>query len=75
MLLKLLKVLMVFKFYIESANKSSLIELLTQLKVFSFKKMVSEDKTKFDNFYLRSKAELSIKGRLMMCLNQYILKL
>ena len=71
MLLKLLKVLMVLKFYIESANKS----MLTQLKGFSFKKMVSEDKTKFDNFYLRSKAELSIKGRLMMCLNQYILKL
>ena len=43
----------------ESAIKSKLIELLTQLRVFKFvstlvlmfKKIQSKDKTKYDNFY------------------------
>ena len=49
----------------ESAIKSNLIELLTQLKSFkfvttlvlAFKKVESKDKTKYDNFYSSSKAE------------------
>ena len=52
----------------ESTIKSKLIELSTQLKGFKFvktlvlvfKKRESEDETKFDNFYSRSKAELFI---------------
>ena len=52
----------------KSATKSKLIELLTQLKGFEFvttlvlmfKKMESEDKTKYDNFYSSSKAEIII---------------
>ena len=47
-----------------SAIKSKLIELLTQLREFKFvallalvfKKIESEDKTKYDNFYSSSKA-------------------
>ena len=47
---------------------SKLIELLTQLKGFKFvktlvlvlKKIESEDKTKYDNFYSSSKAEIII---------------
>ena len=49
----------------ESAIKSKLIELLTQLKGFKFvitvlvfKKIESEDKTKHDNFYSSSKADI-----------------
>ena len=50
----------------ESAIKSKLIELLTQLKGFKFvttlvlvfKKIESKDKTKYDNFYSSSKAEI-----------------
>ena len=52
----------------ESAIKSKLIELFTQLKGFKFvtilvlvfKKKETEGKTKFDNFYLSSKAEVII---------------
>ena len=52
----------------ESAIKSKLIELLTQLKHFKFvttlvlvfKKIESEDKTKYDNFYSSSKAEITM---------------
>ena len=52
----------------KSAIKSKLIELFTQLKRFKlvrtlalvFKKTESEDKIKFDNFYLHSKAEIII---------------
>ena len=52
----------------KSAIKSKLIELLTQLKGFKFvttlvlvfEKMESEDKTKFDHFYLSSKVEIII---------------
>ena len=52
----------------ESAIKSKLIELLTQLKGFKFvttlvlvfKKIESEDKGKRDHFYLSSKAEIII---------------
>ena len=53
----------------ESAIKSkSIEELLTQLKGFKFvttlvlvfKKIESEDKTKYDNFYSSSKAEIVI---------------
>ena len=52
----------------KSAIKSKLIELLTQLKDFKlmttlvlvFKKIEKEDKTKFDNFYSRSRAKLII---------------
>ena len=51
-----------------SAIKSKLIELLTQLKDFKFvatlvlvsKKIANEDKTKYDNFYSSSKAEIII---------------
>ena len=51
----------------ESAIKRKLIELLTQLKGFKFvttlvlvfKNKESEDKTKYDNFYSISKAEIS----------------
>ena len=39
----------------ESEVKSKLIELLTQLIVLVFKKIESEDKTNFDNFYSSSK--------------------
>ena len=50
----------------ESAIKSKLIELLTQLKYFEFvatlvlvfKKIERQDKTNVDNFYSSSKAEL-----------------
>ena len=50
----------------ESAVKSKLIELLTELKgfkfmtalVLAFKKIESEDKTKYDTFYSSSKAEI-----------------
>ena len=53
----------------KSAIKSKLIELFTQLKGFKFvrtlalvfKKTESEDKIKFGNFYLHSKAEIVIK--------------
>ena len=53
---------------VESAIKSKLIELLTQLKGFKlatvlvlvFKKIEKEDKTKYDNFYSSSKAEIII---------------
>ena len=49
--------------------ESKLIELLTQLKGFKFvstivlvyKKREKEDKTKYDNFYSNSKAEIIIK--------------
>ena len=52
----------------ESAIKSKLIELLTQLKGFKFvktlalvfKKIESEDKTKYDNFYSSSNSEIII---------------
>ena len=52
----------------ESAIKSKLIELLTQLKGFKFvttlvlvlKTIESEEKTKYDNFYSISKAEIII---------------
>ena len=52
----------------ESAIKRKLIELLIQLKRFKFvatfvlvfKKIESEDKTKYDNFYSNSKAEIII---------------
>ena len=52
----------------ESTIKSKLVELLTQLKGFEFvatlvlvfKKIKSEDKTKYDNFYSSSKAEIMI---------------
>ena len=52
----------------ESAIKSKPIELLTQLKGFKFvttlvlvfKKIESEDKTNYDNFYSSSKAEIKI---------------
>ena len=52
----------------ESAIKSKLIELLTQLKGFKFvatlvlvfKKIQSEQKTKYDSFYSRSKSEIII---------------
>ena len=52
----------------ESAIKSRLIELFTQLKGFKFvttlvlvfKKIESEDKTKYDNFYPSSKAEIIV---------------
>ena len=48
--------------------KSMLTDLLSQLKGFRFvttlvlvfKKIENEDKTKYDNFYSRSKAELII---------------
>ena len=48
--------------------KSKLTDLLTQLKGFRFvitlvlvfKKIESEDKTKYDNFYSSSKAEIII---------------
>ena len=53
---------------IESAIKSKLIELLTQLRGFKlvttlvlvFKKTKSKDKAKYDNFYSSSKAEIII---------------
>ena len=69
---------------IESAIKSKLIELLTQLRGFKlvttlvlvFKKTKSKDKAKYDNFYSSSKAEIIImKVTLKMCLNQSILQL
>ena len=49
--------------------ESKLIELLTQLKGFKFvstivlvyKKREKEDKTKYDNFYSNSKAEIIVK--------------
>ena len=49
--------------------ESKLIELLTQLKGFKFvstivlvyKKREKEDKTKYDNFYSNSKAEIIFK--------------
>ena len=52
----------------ESAIKSKLIELLTQLKGLKFvktlflvfKNIESEDKTKYDKFYSSSKAEMKI---------------
>ena len=52
----------------ESATESKLTELLNQLKgfkfvktlVLAFKKMESEDKTKYDNSYSNSKAEIII---------------
>ena len=52
----------------KSAIKSKLIDLLTQLKgfkfvtalVLEFKKIESEDKTKYDTFYSNSKAEIII---------------
>ena len=50
---------------IESAIKSKLIELLTQLKGFKFvtavfEKIEIKDKALFDNFYLNSKEEVAI---------------
>ena len=68
----------------ESAIKSKLMELLTELKRFKFlttlvllfKKVESEDKTKYDTFCSSSKAEtISMKVTLMMCFNQSIIKL
>ena len=52
----------------ESAIKSNLKDFLTQLKSFTFvttlalvfKKIESEDKTKYENFYSSSKAEIII---------------
>ena len=52
----------------ESAIKSKLMELLIQLKGFKFvttlvlvfKKIEREDKTKFENFYSRSKSEVIV---------------
>ena len=54
--------------YTESTTKSLLIDLLTQLKGFKFvttlflvlKKIESDDKIKYDNFYSSSKAEIII---------------
>ena len=54
----------------ESAIKGKLMQLLTQLKDFKlvttlvlvFKKIESEDKTKYDNFYSSSKEEMIING-------------
>ena len=65
----------------ESAIKSNLIELLTQLRGFKFvttlglvfKKIESKDKTKYDNFYSSSKAEIIINKRDIE--NQSILQL
>ena len=50
---------------IESAIKSKLMELLTQLKGFkfvtaAFEKIEIEDKEQFDSFYLNSKVEVAI---------------
>ena len=68
----------------ESAIKCNVIKLLTQLRGFTFvttlvllfKKIQSEDKTKYDNFYSSSKAEVIImKVTLMMCFNRSILQL
>ena len=63
----------------ESAIKSKLAELLSELRSFRFvatlvllfKKKESKDKTIYDNFYSHSK--LSMKVTLRMCLNQAIL--
>ena len=69
---------------IESAIKSKLMGLLTQLKDFKFvttlvlvfKKIEREDKTKYDNFYSTQEQKLeSMKVTSMMCLNQFILQL
>ena len=73
MLLKVIQVLTMLKFSIlliesESEIKSKLMDLLSQLKGFKtvttlallFEKLESEDKTKFDTFYLNSKAETII---------------
>ena len=67
----------------EFTIKSKLIELLTQSKGFKFvatlvlvfKKIESEDKTKFNNFYSSSKAEVIIKVTLMMCFKQSLLQI
>ena len=64
---------------IESAIKNKLIKLLTQLKgfkfvttlVLAFKKIESEDKTKYYNFYSSSKAEIIIND-CGICLNESI---
>ena len=56
------------KTVIKTAIKSKLIDLLTQLKGFKFvttlvlvfKKVESEDKTKYDTFYSNSEAEIII---------------
>ena len=63
----------------ESAIKSKLAELLSELRSFRFvatlvllfKKKERKDKTTYDNFYSHSK--LSMKVTLRMCLNQAIL--
>ena len=67
----------------KSATKSKLIELLTQLKGFEFvttfvlmfKKMESEDKTKYDNFYSSSIAEIIISENDIDGVYQSILQL
>ena len=68
----------------DSAIKSKLIELFTQLKYFKFvttlvlvfKKIESEDKTKHDNFIKAEKLnQLSMKVTLMMFFSQSILQL
>ena len=64
---------------IESTIESKLIQLVTQLKGFKFvtplvsvfKKIESEDKTKYDTLYSSSKAQIMI----LMCFNQSILHL
>ena len=70
--------------YTESAIKSKLVSLLTQLKGFKFvttlvlvfKKVESKDKRKYDNFYSTQKQKyLSIKITLMMYFNQSLLQL
>ena len=62
-----------------SAIKSKWIKLLTQLTGFKFvtalarvfKKIESKDKTKYDNFYTNSKAEIifNVTLTMMMCFN------
>ena len=68
----------------ESANKSKLIELLTQLKGFKFvailflvfKHVESKDKTKYDNFYSSSSAKIiTIESDIEDVFSQSILQL
>ena len=67
----------------ESVITNKLIDLLSELKGFKFvttivlesKKIERDDKTKYDTFFLNTKAETTMKVTLMMCLNQSILQL
>ena len=68
----------------DTESKSNLIDLLSDLKGFEFlttlvlvfKKIESEDNTKYDIFYSNSKADiLSMKVTLMMYFNQSMLQL